>query len=196
MVLKFFLFLLVLPLVIAVVLAFQAQALGIPVHKEECLLWGGLVFVLLYLFLYNFKAVFVFGQTIVSNLLRSAQPLAGPGSLIIPIYTVLIACVYMIIKVIGLGAKYEGWLLLGLGFSVAMHIVLTAHQLHEDDPSPIKSNYFLNFGLVLMGELLVIALLLGFLIPEYSFLHFLKSSFRQSFVYYQRIYEILFVSRS
>ena len=33
-ILKFFLFLLVLPFVVACVLAFQDQALGVPAHKE------------------------------------------------------------------------------------------------------------------------------------------------------------------
>ena len=193
-VLKFFVFLLVLPLIVASVLAFQIQILGVPVHKEQWILWGVVIFILIYLFLYNLKEVYVFGQTIVSNILKFFEPLASIGGFIIPIYTILIICVYLILNIMNLSSRYEPWLLLALGFSVAMHIVLTANQLHEGDSSPVKGQYFLGFGFALLTNIMVIALLLGIVIPEFSFIGFFNSLSHHTVHFYQMIYKTLFVN--
>ena len=190
---KFFFFLLVLPLAAAVVLAFQTQVLGLPVHKEQWILWGGGIFVLAYLFLYNFKEVYSFGQTIVSNLLKFSGPAAHAAAFIVPIYTVLIICLYLILNVAGVTARYEGCLLLALGFSVAMHIVLTARQLYEADSSPIKGHYLFIFGLAFVVNFFIISLLLGLAVPEFSFTGFLKILSKHAFSYYQAIYKAFFV---
>ena len=193
---KFFLFLLVLPLVAATVLAFQSQVLGLPVHKEQWILWGGGIFVLAYLFFYNFKEVYIFGQTVVSNLLKFLGPAVHAAGLIVPIYTVLIICLYLILNVVGVAARYEGCLLLALGFSVAMHIVLTAHQLYEADCSPIKAHYLFAFGLAFTANFFIISLLLGFVVPEFSFMGFFKTLSQHTASYYHAIYKALFVSPS
>ena len=190
---KFFLFLLILPLLIATGSAFQTQILGLPVHKEQWLLWGAVVFVLLHLFLYSFKEVYTFGQTVVSNLLKFFEPLAAIGGLLVPIYTVLAICLYLVLNVLGLTAKYERILLLILGFSVAMHIVLTARQMYEADSNPIKAQYLSVFALVLVANLFIIALLLGLAVPEFSFVAFVQALAHHTASYYHAIYKVLFV---
>ena len=195
MIIKFFLFLLLLPLVAAAVFAFQFQVLAIPASKEQWFLWGVVVFILSYLFLYNFKEVHSFGQTIVSNLLKFFEPVVTIGGVIIPIYTVLLVCFYLIIHVLGLDAQYGRHFLLGLGFSIAMHLVLTAHQLYESDSSPLKAQYLLSFSMVLCVDLCLIALLLS-CVTEFSFLDFFQSLSGHTAQYYKAIYRILFASPS
>lgn len=196
MILKFFSFLLILPLVIASVLAFQTQALGLSASKEQWLLWGAVIFILLYLFLYNFKEVYTFGQTIVSNLVKFFEPLVSVAGLIVPIYTILIVCGYLFVHVFDTTGQYEGYILLVMGFSVAMHIILTAHQLYEADSSPLKAQYLFSFGLALIVNLFVIALLLSFAIAEFSFVGFFKALSSHTASYYQAIFKALFVSSS
>jgi hypothetical protein len=191
---KFFSFLLVLPLIIAIALAFQSQVFGLPVHKEQWFVWGIVAFMLMYLFLYNFKEVHIFGQTIVANLLKFFEPLGQVGTLIVPIYTVLIICLYLILNVLGLSVPYERYLILAVGFSVVMHVVLTAHQLYEADSGPIKAQYLFAFGLAFIANIFIIALLLGLVIQEFSFIGFFKALSHHASSYYQAIYKILFVS--
>jgi hypothetical protein len=195
-VLKFFGFLLVLPLVIASVFAFQREVLSIPAGKEQWFLWGAAIFLLIFLFLYNFKDVYIFGQNIVSNLLKFYQPLSAVGGFILPLYTVLLSCLYLILNVIGITGRYEGYLILCIGFSVALHIVLTAQQMYESDGSPIKAQYLLAFGLALVVNLIIISLLLTIAIPDFSFLDFFKDLSAHTVAYYQAIYKVLFVSPS
>ncbi|MBI4308961.1 MAG: hypothetical protein HY591_01375, partial [Candidatus Omnitrophica bacterium] len=141
-----------------------------------------------------FEEVYTFGQTIVSNLLKFLGPVVNAAGLTIPIYTVLIICVYLILNIVGVAARYERALLLALGFSAAMHMVLTARQLYESDSSPIKAHYLFAFGLAFVANLCIISLLLVLVVPEFSFPGFLKVLSHQAVSYYKAIYRAIFVS--
>jgi|GEM_PF-2287935 len=192
--LKVVVFLFLLPLVIAAVGAFQFQILAMPARKEEWFLWGVVVFLLIYLFFYNFKEVQVFGQGIVSGIAKPLGPWAQHAGMVIPVYTLLLLGLYLLVGLFGFKGRSEEYLLLLLGFSIAMHIVLTAHQLYEADNQPIKAHYFLVFSLVLVASLFVISLLLGISIREFSFVEFLKSFSHRAGSHYSAIYKLLFVS--
>ena len=188
---KFFLFLLLLPLIIATAVSFQIQILALPVPEESWFLWGAAAFVLTYLFLYNFTEIYVFGQTIVSNLVKFFQPLVQVAGLVVPIYTILIICAILILNILGFGDRYEAWLVFALAFSVAMHIILTAHQLYEADKSPLKAHYLVVFGVAFVVNVFIISLLLGLAIPEFSFIAFFKYLSHHAWSSYQRIYQVL-----
>jgi hypothetical protein len=195
-VLKFFLFLLILPTVIAAVLSFQGVVLGLPVVKEQWFLWGVAIFVITYLFLYDFKHIYDFGHMGVANLFKGLGPSSHFIAFILPIYTLIIVTMYFILKLATNGSQYEGPLTVILGFSVAMHVVLTAHQLYEADSTPLKSQYLVCFAAALVVNLIVISLLLGVAIPEFSFMTFLKGFWNKTAYYYQMIYRVLFISPS
>lgn len=195
-ILKIFVFLLLLPLVIASAGAFQLQVLGLPVHKEEWFLWGAVAFILTYLFFYDFKEAHTFGQGIVSHFSKSFQSFADMAGMVIPVYTIFIAVFYLVFDLLGVNARYEGYLLLALGFSVAMHIVLTARHLYETDSDPLKAQYFLMFSVVFIFSLFIIALLVGLVVREFSFLGFLKVLSHRASSHYEAIFKVLFVSSS
>lgn len=191
-VVQFFGFLLFLPIIIAATVGFQTQVLGLPVNKEQWFLWGVVAFIVLYLFLYNCKEIYDFGSSVVAKLLKFFEPLAAFGPLVIPIYTVLIVCLYLILNVADVSRKFEGALLLALGFSVTMHLVLTAQQLYESDGGPIKGQYLLSFGFIGVLILILSALLLGCVIPELSFIEFIQFSYAHAVEMYTKIYQALF----
>ncbi len=193
-ILKFFCFLLILPLIVAVVLAFQSQILGLPVASEQWFLWGVVVFVGIYLFLYHFREVYDFGQNITVSLFKFYQPLASISPMVISIYTVLLVCLCLVLNIIGLGAPYEKYLVLALGFTTAMHLVMTAQYLYEADSGPIKAHYFLVFGASLVAYLFILSVLLGCTVSGFSFLDFLGALAGHTKDYYQHIYRALFVA--
>ena len=195
-ILKFFLFLFILPLVIACALAFQAQILGLPVHKEQWILWGALAYVLCNFFLYNFKDVYNYGHKIVSHLCQFFEPLGNIAGFIVPIYTVLTICLGLMINLLGLMPRYEGVVLLLLSFSFTMHVVLSASQLYESDSHPVKGQYLCTFGLTFIIQVFFISLLLWAVIPEFSFMGFFTSLAHHAFDYYRWIYKALFVSHA
>ena len=192
-ILKFFIFLLVLPFIVACVLAFQAQLLGVPVHKETALLGGIVAYVVLHLFLYNFKQVYVFGRSIVAKLFSFMGPSAETMGAVIPIYAVLVICGGLLLKAIGY-AGYERFVLFVLAFVCALHIIGTAQQMYEADPSPLKSQYLVFFGLILAANLVILAAVLVPLVPEFSFVVFITSMAEHTVLYYKFIYKVLFVA--
>jgi len=193
-ILKFFLFLLVLPFVVACVLAFQDQVLGIPVHKEQWLLWGVAAYATLHLFLYDFKAVYGFGRSIVGKIFSFLGPSADIAGAVIPIYAVLVVCLGLLLNALGYGT-YERLILFLLAFVAALHIIGTAHQLYGSDPSPMKSQYLVSFGLILAANLIILAAVVIPLLPEFSFIAFIKSLAHRTFVYYTHVYQVLFIPR-
>ena len=192
-ILKFFLFLLVLPLIAACVLAFQAQVLGVPVHKEAALLGGVAVYVVLHLFLYNFKQVYVFGRSLVARLFSFMGPAAEMAGAVIPIYAILVICIGLLLNAVGYGG-YGRFVLFALAFVCALHVVGTAQQMYESDPSPLKSQYLVSFGLVLAANLIILAAVLVPLVPEFSFVAFITSLAEHAALYYKFIYKVLFIA--
>ncbi len=193
-ILKFFLFLLILPFVVACVLAFQDQVLGVPVHKEQWLLWGIAAYTVLHLFLYNFKEVYGFGRFIVAKIFSFLGPSAHMAGAVIPIYALLVICLGLLLNALGHGA-YERLILFLLAFVVALHIIGTAQQLYESDPSSMKSQYLVSFGLILAANLIILAAVIIPLLPEFSFIAFIKSMAHRTIVYYTHVYKVLFVPR-
>ena len=192
-ILKFFLFLLILPFIIACALAFQAQVLGVPVNKEAALLGGTAVYVVLHLFLYNFKQVYLFGRSLVARLFSFMGPSAEMAGAVIPIYAVLVICIGLLLRATGY-AGYERFVLFVLAFVYALHIVGTAQQMYEADPSPLKSQYLVSFGLVWAANVIILAAVLVPLVPEFSFVAFITSLAEHTVLYYKFIYKVLFIA--
>ena len=87
----------------------------------------------------------------------------------------------------------QPYFLFAIAFTIAMHLILTAHEIYESDNSILKAHYLFTFGAVLIVNLFIISLLLAWAIPEYSFVGFVKSLASQTFHLYTSVYKILFV---
>jgi len=190
--LKIFGFLLILPLVIASCIAFQSRILSLPVNKEVWMLWGAGSYVAMNLFVYDFKNVYTFGNSIVEKAITFFKS----ASFIIPIYSVLLIIIYVIALILGRGASWQPYFLFSIAFTLTMHVVLTAHEIYESDNSILKAHYLFTFGAVLVASLFIISLLLAWAIPEYSLVSFLKSLASQTIHLYKLIYRFLFVDSS
>jgi len=191
-ILKIIGFLLILPLIIASFIAFQGQILSLPVNKEVWVLWGMGTYVALNLFVYDFKNVYDFGKSLVEKMLTFFKP----AGYLVPIYSIFLIIIYVIALIFGRGALLQPYFLFALAFTLAMHLILTAHEIYESDKSILKAHYLFAFGAVLVAALFLISLLLAWAIPEYSFVGFVKSLAAQTFHLYHSIYKALFVDSS
>ena len=70
---------------------------------------------------------------------------------------------------------------------------MAARQMHEEDNSPLKAQYFFGFGVVYVVNIIFMALLLAWVIPEFSFVAFVKSLAHHTTHLYKEIYHLLFV---
>jgi len=191
-VLKIIGFLLILPLIIAFIIAFQTQILSLPVAKEAWILWGAGSYVALNLFVYNFKNIYDFGKSMIEKMITFFKP----AGYVIPIYSFLLIIIYIIALIFGPGRTYEPYFLFAISFSITMHLVLTAHDIYQADNSVLKAHYLLVFGAVLIVNLVIISLLLAWAIPEYSLIGFVKSLASHTSYLYRSIYKTIFLDSS
>jgi hypothetical protein len=191
-ILRIFGFLLILPLIIAFFIAFQSQILSLPLNKEAWVLWGAGSYITLNLFVYDFKNVYDFGKSLVEKMLTFFKP-AGH---VIPIFTIFFIIAYIIALILGRGVSLQPYFLFAIAFTLAMHLILTAHEIHQSDNSALKAHYLFTFGAILIANLFVISLLLAWAIPEYSFVGFIKSLSSHAFHLYKSVYRAFFVDYS
>jgi len=188
-ILKILGFLLGLPLIAAFFFAFQKQVLSLPAPKEIWLLWGTGIYVALNLFVYDFKDVYAFGNLCVSKIFTFFKP----AGYCFPIYSVFLILVYVILLILGRGAAMQTYFLFAIAFTLSMHLVQTAHEIYEADSSVLKAHYLCTFGAILIVNLFFISLLFAWVIPEYSFVGFIKSLSSQTCHFYKSVYKIFFV---
>ncbi len=188
-ILKIFGFLLILPLIIAFFIAFQSQILSLPVNKEAWVLGGAGSYVALNLFVYDFKRAYDFGKSLVEKML----PFFQPAGHVVPVFTIFLIIIYIIALILGRGTSLQPYFLFAIAFSLAMHLILTAHEIYHSDTSVLKAHYLFVFGAILMANLFIMSLLLAWVIPEYSLVGFIKSLASHTFHLYTSVYKALFV---
>lgn len=191
--LKVIVFLLFLPLILAVSLAFQTHLLNLPASKEAWLLWGAFTYIIANFFIYDCKDIFLWGKELTSKIFGFVGPLANAVSLMVPIYSVTIIIVYVILTLMGKASFYDGLFLFSIGFTLTMNLVLAAGQLKGEDSGPLKAQYFLGFTLLYVFSLCFMALLLSWVMPEFSFIAFIKSLTYHATHLYKEVYRLLFI---
>ena len=188
-ILKIFAFLLILPLIIAFFIAFQSQILSLPVNKEVWVLWGAGSYVALNLFAYDFKHLFDLGKSLVEKMFTFFKSVGY----VIPIFSIFLIIIYIIALIIGRGSTCQPYFLFSIAFTLAMHLILTAHEIYESDSSVLKAHYLLTFGAILIANIFIMSLLLAWAIPEFSLVGFIKTLASQVVHLYHSIYRALFV---
>jgi hypothetical protein len=184
---------LLLPFLAALLVSFYNQILAIGNPKEKWLLYGTGLFVAVYLFVYNFKEVYEFGQNVVTKLLAFAKPIVNPAALVIPIYAVIFSIAYLILNAMNVLGKYEFIAVMTISFFWTMHVVLTAEQLRGEEKAAIKGGYFFGFSLALIFHVIIAALLLAMVMDEFLLVNFFKHLSGQTVDVYHSIYKLLFV---
>ena len=187
-VVKIFGFLLILPLIIAFFIAFQGQVLSLPVNKEVWVLWGAGSYIALNLFVYDFKSVHDYGKSLVEKTANSFKP----AGYLVPVFSVLLIILYIIALVFN-RTSLQPYFLFAIAFTLAMHLVLTAHEIYQSDNSILKAHYLITFGAVLIINLFIMSLLMAWAIPEYSLMGFFKSLSSHTLHLYESVYKALFV---
>jgi hypothetical protein len=167
--LKFVLAALLLPLVIGATLAFQGQLTAFDPALRQVVDLGVLSYVLLKFFVYDFMAVYVFGQNIMIAAFGFLKPLVNVAPYVIPIYSMIILIAYAVAAWLGKLEQLRPYLLFLLAFTFAMHIILTAQDLYKKDNAPGKPNYFFGMGLVYIVDVFLMALLASLVLSGFSF---------------------------
>jgi hypothetical protein len=189
---KFVIFLFLIPVVAAVTIAFNKDISELKTVYHHSFEWGVFTYVLLHLFLSDLIWLYKFGQGMVSELFKFWEPLAKVAPYVFPIYTVLtMGAYYVVVRTMHIGPN-NGWWFFVIGFTLAMHMIMTAKEMYEADTSSFKPHYLFEMSLVYILVILLMVQLLNVTAWRFSVVAFSQTVFDLTRNFYFLIYFKLF----
>ena len=185
---KFVIAILLFPMVVASAISFSGHLSTYPATYEEFLMWGIGAFLLLYLFFHQFWGFYEFGQKIVANIFKFIAPLDRLVTNLLPFYLVLILLAFYVTKEFLKIKSCDPYFIFFAGFALAMHIILAAQDMQNQEKSPIKPTYLLEIAFVVVVAVSLSILLLDLIVGKWTFPDFLTSTMDLSLEYYQNIF--------
>lgn len=205
-----------LPVVISITRNFYFELTDIKVLTEpsKYFLLGFAAYVFMYIVLFKLEYFYVLGHEFIHTIfiwifggkIISIKVKKDRGSVtstkknifidlapyLVPIYTILIALVYL------LGSSF--WNLYPLvrhfiffaGFSFSFHLVMTIDKMKIEQPDFLDFGYLNSLTLIYLVNVIIIALFLGLLFPNFVFKEFMISFFEDTKELYITLFDQLF----
>jgi hypothetical protein len=140
--------------------------------------WGIASFVISYLFIYQFGRFYQKGQKILTAIFKFFSPLVKVAPYLLPVYTIIIFCLYPLFNLIFNSEKVTGYFLFFAGFSLALHLVFSARLLRLRQGDFLKSNYIFSFSFIYLVNLILVSFILSLILAKFSFIEFFNASFQ------------------
>ena len=186
-------FILLFPLIYAAIIAFKGELLAIPSLKQIALFKGAGLFLIIFLFVYDFKEFFELTLQGLSKVFAFTGNLSSGVGYVIPVYVVLTIVTNLVLVIIEKAHGLESLVLIVFGFFLMMHWVLSAKHLFNADTTLLKSQYYFVYSFLMLANLLIGAFLLNWLISEFSSWSFLTNAYNLAKENYVQIWHFLFV---
>lgn len=202
-----------LPLAITVSKTFYYQLAGISIfdsRNQVYFLWGVASYVVIYIFFFKLNFIYNFGHEathVISTWLSFGKAknmkVSGKGGSVqttksnffinispyfIPIYTICLCLCYLIISKFAEIAAYAPYFIFLIGFTLAMHIVLTVDALKVSQPDLIKTGYLFSLSLIYVINIIAVAFVISLIFKGFSFMDF----FMQFYLETKEVYILIF----
>jgi len=176
-IIKFILGILLLPFVYSVSGAFVNQFGSVDRAMQSYLWWGGLTFILIYLFVWEPAVIYGWGHKILEAVFSFFKPFVRFAPFLLPIYVIVILLLYGIFS----NFFHDAWLLqyalFLCGFTLAMHLVFSSKTIRGNKEDFLKGNYIFGFSFIYIINVGILALGLSFLFKEFSFVVFSSDTY-------------------
>lgn len=184
---------LLIPLTAVITISFSKSLNGLA-HVNTHSFWlGVLIYVVVHAFIFEPQGIYEFGQKIGNSLFKFYPPLANVGTRILPVYTLLSLILFCFVQLFYKKTGYETSFMFLAGFTLALHIILTAKELREENKSAVSPNYLLFIQLIYIFIILLTAVIFTFVVPKFSFASFFYSAAGLTKETYLMIFRQLFV---
>ncbi len=139
--------------------------------------WRGVfAYTFWHLFVFTFARLFDFIQKIFSELFRFSAVVQSVVPNSIPFGPTMLLILYYLCSHIFRFKGGEPVVFFLAGFSLAVHVILMAAQLYEEDQTVVKSHYFFSLGLFYLANLMLVSMLLDLNFESFSFIRFWQQS--------------------
>jgi hypothetical protein len=187
---------LLLPVLIGVTQAFLAEATQLHQGAYHLFLSGILAYAICHLFVVNWKVFYEFYQKAFSESLRFSPFLSNYVPLILPLLPMLVLLGMYVTVALTKDVKVEPYFVFFIGFTLAMHIILTAQHLYAEDSTALKTHYFLVMVIAFILNLVFVSLMLDLNFASFSSLSFFEKSWEHLRDIYSFFYNRFCVPRS
>lgn len=171
-------FIVSLPLIAGATISFFQQMDALAAYNQ-CFMWGVVTYVVIHIFVYEPQAVFQIGRGLAAGIFRFSPVFSDIVKFVLPLYVLLLlAGLYVVEHLVEIAPAWIQVIVFSVGLFTAMHVVLTARELYEEDPSLLKPNYFLTAGWVYVLALMVVAVGLSASFKEFSLVEFFRTTAR------------------
>jgi hypothetical protein len=189
---KFILAIALLPVIIAATMGFERHLIYYPSNYESFFMWGIIAFLITFIFVYQFWGMHEFGLKVVAGVFRFIAPFNEFFARIVSFYLLGTILVLYVIKHFFHANQYDHYLVFFMGFTLAMHILLVAQELQEQEKAPLKPTYLLSIGLVYILNILLVVLLLDLVVGRLTFPVFFNALLSKSRNFYEISYGKIF----
>ncbi len=172
---KLLLAILLVPIVFAGIVCFKYNLVSYQSNYNEFFLWGASGFLLIFLFAYQFWGVFEFGQGIISGIFKFAVPVDRILVKLLPFYLIFVLGLFFFVRsILGVNTQDHSFMFFS-GFFFAMHMLLIAQQMQDEEKTPIKPSYLFWMSIIVVVNICIVTLSLDFILEQSSFLKVCKS---------------------
>ena len=190
--LKFVLFILMIPVLVGVSLSVYEQIQTLPGALVGLLTCGVGTYAMIHLFIFQPRALFDFGQKLVGDIFQFFAPLAQVAQSILPFYTILLMISLYVTSSLLKITSAENYFIFFIGFTFAMHMILTAQVLDEGEEDTLRAHYFLCMGCIYIINVFLVTTVFSLLFPQFSFHEFFKGVVTTTNHIYTTVYKQLF----
>jgi len=193
-ILKFIFFVLLIPVLIGVTASFNSELHNLQKDYADSFILGIILYLIVHLLIFEPQGFYRSGQKMVADIFRFFSPLVKVAPYFLPIYSIILLVFFYFAMMIFKSDFWGRVLLFGVSFTFTMHVILTSRSLRDKDDNAVKPNYFFSMSLLYIANMFIMALLLGVVMEEFSFVNFFKSVSGVAQEIYTRIFDQLFVS--
>lgn len=208
---------LLLPVTVAVTLAFSGQLSQIQEFQGLAgyFLKGVIIYLITHLILYKPSYFYVLGHEIAHALATlvcggrvSSFSVSGRGGGVLttksnffialfpyffPTYTIFFWLVYLLLSVFRDVSAYVPHFLFLVGFSLTLHLVMTIDALKVKQSDIFKTGYLFSVSLIYVLNIFLVSFILSLVFKDFIFSAFFHSTLDQAGNIYYAIYEYLFL---
>ena len=185
-ILKLIAFVLILPVIIAVIIGFHRELHAVA-GDGRLFWWGVIAYTIFHLFIFTPQDIYRFWQGVFMEICSFAGNAANMIVQAVPIITTVLLLIYFLAVVIFDQRWAQETMIFLTGFTLALHVILSAQELYESDETHLKGHYLLNLGVIFIVNMLILAGLLDLAFKKFSFMSFWDAAFQSGDYLYTKI---------
>ncbi len=140
--------------------------------------WAGVVsFFIFYHFVWEPVVIYRRGQRILEWAFKFFAPLVKTAPYVLPIYTILICCLYGILSFFVRNEELVHYFTFSFSFTLVLHMIFTAKTLRSKQGDFIKANYLFGIVFIYLLNILLAAFSLNLIFERFSFINFFNSAY-------------------